>query len=307
MLTTAKNLNANFESEKKQGALSANVATLHKQVENLQKQISSTSNPTMELKALWAKNNADMICNRCAKKGHGKKRCRAPVVKCGVCSEDHATSRHEAVMQVHARYEAKRSGEDNSKRQAHVAEVAYDIDEEETMDRQDEDELEEYCGIDQLCDIDNNSSCYGGFKLAGFTATIYEDEKRIEVEEPKVIIANTASVYNEEVRHINTVVRDVLINELEYHYLSDDEDSVIETIIPEYSTNVIKSKQAIDITKEAVISKTDTSEINTLYYCKDRNKCSTAHSIDQMSLCKDSAKIVRPKRAAPSRPTENNN
>jgi len=305
MLTTKKNLDMKSETEKKEGALSANMTTLQAQVKDLQNQVISYSSISNEIQALYTKSPStsinNMICYNCGKKGHGRRRCRSPPSKCNDCGEQHITSQHDAVMKTQKRINsgtgiAKKWTDTSYPKQAHVADLVYDDDPEDTASRQDEDERLEY----ERChsqgeDIDNTESSYGGImRLANFNVTIREDGVGIEVEEP----ISTKDMNEGIIRNI-PIMREFTIDESEYHYLSDDDEDVIETIIPE------DSKEVKPIAKKE--TKIIENNNDTVYYCKDRKKCGMAHTVRKLirNVCCMSKKVVRTKENIPSNTTDN--
>jgi len=166
-------------------------------------------------------------------------------------------------------------------RLAHVAEVEYEDDPDDTEDRQDEDERIVYQGrLSNFEPMDNTAGSYCGVKLSNFNVTICKDGVGIGVEEPLDITIEGSNTGG------NTRLRDVVINEMEYHYLSDDDDEVIETIIPEYTKNV-------------KILETVVSDVN---HCHNRDTCEVKHDRSEEISCSTVNKIVRPKRPPPSRP-----
>jgi len=287
MLTTKKNLDTRFESERKEGALSANMTTLQQQVKNLQDQVTSYGNPSVELKAHYTKSapgeSSGIICHNCGKRGHGRRRCRAPLSICKECGENHITSQHSAVLKVQRRDTGSTAVDRKvpEVRLAHVAEVEYEDDPDDTEDRQDEDERIVYQGrLSNFEPMDNTAGSYCGVKLSNFNVTICKDGVGIGVEEPLDITIEGSNTGG------NTRLRDVVINEMEYHYLSDDDDEVIETIIPEYTKNV-------------KILETVVSDVN---HCHNRDTCEVKHDRSEEISCSTVNKIVRPKRPPPSRP-----
>ncbi len=139
MLTTKKNLDTKFDSERKEGALSANMSNLQEQVKNLQQQIASYGNASTELQAHYTKagSTSNMTCYNCGKKGHGKLKCRMPPAVCKECGENHITSQHAEVMKVLSRNAGKDTYEKKPvvTRQAHIADVTYEDDPEDTSER----------------------------------------------------------------------------------------------------------------------------------------------------------------------------
>jgi len=280
MLTTKKNLDIKTETEKKEGALSANMSTLQSQIKTLQEQVSSYGSTASDLQALYTKSPGEIsniICHNCGKKGHGKKRCRLPPAKCNNCGEQHITSQHDSVMRIQKRVnssdhvERKWTNTSNTK-QAHVADLTYDDDPEDTIERQIEDEIEEYKNsMSRFEDIDDTASSYGNItKLSNFNVTICQDGVGIEVEEPltttvtstkhpvdTTIPLDKITMKNKgKVKDIPTM-REVIIDDSEYHYLSDDDEDVIETIIPEYTeavkTTVEEKTMIIDDNNDSII------------------------------------------------------
>jgi len=136
MLTTKKNLEmrheANFESEKKEGAVSANISILQKQVRGLQGIIRSHERSSILLQAHHVAELdivGDIVCLNCGERGHGSKRCRKPTTTCGIkeCGRQHHTTQHGVVMKMDALY-----GEP-------CIEKGYDYDSEDTVEKQVED------------------------------------------------------------------------------------------------------------------------------------------------------------------------
>ncbi len=282
MLTTKKNLDTRFESEKKEGALSANMTNLQSQVKKLEEQISSYNNPSNELQAHYTKSTGiwtNLTCHNCGKKGHGRRKCLLPISVCADCGENHHTSQHGAIMKVQKRdTNGAVTNKVTNTRQAHVTELRYEYDPEDTEERQNEDARLAYnTDITQLVDIESTAGCYGG-GLTNYNVKICEDGIGIEVEGIPSIKANIVTL-NEKVKGMcidNTT--SVVIDETEYHLIYDnDDEDVIETIIPGYiSTTIVKE----EVLKVVEVKKEDSKPV----------------------LCGTSNHITKPKRAPPRRP-----